>query len=133
MNAEIKKQVIRRLETYPDRARQIALLHYELRHTARVSPEEVIGGMSLSRSDIIGGSGKGRVSNKTMYIALNYQEKTLLETREAEVIRLTFFEGLSQNRVAESLGVVSRTMRRIKKEAIEKLAEMYAFTENPMK
>lgn len=163
MNAEIKKQVIRRLETYPDRARQIALLHYELRHTARVSPEEVIGGMSLSRSDIIGGSGKGRVSNKTMYIALNYQEKTeqmnaeaandiaqrllkleaeqdriryyvsLLEKREAEVIRLTFFEGLSQNRVAESLGVVSRTMRRIKKEAIEKLAEMYAFTENPMK
>ena len=58
---------------------------------------------------------------------------SLLENREAEVIRMTYFDGVDQNRVAESLGVVPRTMRRIKKEAIIKLAEMYAFTENPMK
>lgn len=54
---------------------------------------------------------------------------SLLNNREAEVIRMVFFEGIDQDSIAESLGVVPRTMRRIKKEAIEKLPEMYAFTE----
>ena len=46
---------------------------------------------------------------------------------------LFYFDGADQSRVAESLGVVPRTMRRIKKDAIIKLAEMYAFMENPTK
>ena len=58
---------------------------------------------------------------------------SLLENREAEVICMTYFDGADQSRVSESLGVVPRTMRRIKKEAIIKLAEMYAFMENPTK
>lgn len=119
--------------------------------------------MSLGHGDGMGGSGKGHISDKTMYIALNYQERvdrmnteaenkiawrllkleaeqdqlwyyvSLLETREAEVLRLTYFEKTSQDTISELLGVVPRTMRRIKKEAIEKLAEMYALTENPEK
>ena len=163
MNTDMKKQITKLLETYPDRERQIALLHYEMQHSAHVSPEEVIDGMALGHGDSMGGSGKGRVSNKTMYIALNYQERmdrmnaeaaneiadcllklkaeqdqlryyvSLLENREAEVICMTYFDGADQSRVAESLGVVPRTMRRIKKEAIIKLAEMYAFMENPTK
>jgi len=35
----------------------------------------MIDGMALGHGDGMGGSGKGRISNKTMYIALNYQEK----------------------------------------------------------
>lgn len=46
---------------------------------------------------------------------------------------MTYFEGISQDSISELLGVVPRTMRRIKKEAIMKMAEMYAFTENPIK
>ncbi len=30
MNTDMKKQVTKLLETYPDRERQIALLHYEM-------------------------------------------------------------------------------------------------------
>lgn len=118
--------------------------------------------MSLEHGDGMGGGSKGRISDKTMYIALNYQERmdrinveaaneiaqrllklkavqdqlryyvSLLEQREAEVIRLTYFEGIDQDSIAESFGIVPRTMRRIKKAAIEKLAEMYIFTENSM-
>ena len=54
---------------------------------------------------------------------------SLLEKREAKVIRMTYFEGINQDVASKSLGIVPRTMRRIKKEAIAKLAEMYAFAE----
>jgi len=163
MNSNMKSHVINLLETYLKREQQIDLLHYEMRHTARVSPEEVIDGMSLGHSDIPGGSVKGHISNKTMYIALNYQERmermneesmneiaqclleleaeqdrlryyvSLLEKREAAVVRLSYFEGVSQDVAAESLGIVPRTMRRIKREAIEKLVEMYSFAGHPQK
>lgn len=124
MNVDMKEQVVKLLEGYTERERQIALLHYEMQHTASISPEEVIGSMSLGHSDDIGGgSSRGHISNKTAYIALNYQERidhlkteslteiaeclmeleavqdrlryyvTLLEKREAEVIRLFYFEG----------------------------------------
>lgn len=159
MNIDMKAHIINLLESYPERERQIALLHYEMQHTARVSPEEVIDAMSLGHGDGVGGSSKGHISDKTMYIALNYQEKmdrmnteavneiaqrlleleadqerlryyvSLLKKREAEVIRMTYFKGINQDEAAESLGIVPRTMRRIKKDAIAKLAEMYAFAE----
>lgn len=163
MNTDMKEQVIKLLETYPNRERQIAILHYEMQHGAHVSPEEMIDTMALGHGDSLGGSGKGHVSNKTMYIALNYQEQmermnaeaageiaqrllelegeqdrlryyvSLLEKREAEVIRMAFFEGLDQDNIATSLGVVPRTMRRIKQTALEKLTEMYAFTDGLVK
>lgn len=160
MKMDTKERVILIFENYHERERQIALLHYEMQHTAYVSPEEVIDTMSLGHGDGMGGSSKGHISNKTMYIALNYQERmermnaeaaneiakrllelereqdriryyvSLLGKREAEVIRLTYFECVNQDIVAASLGIVPRTMRRIKKEAVEKLAEMYAFAED---
>ena len=74
MNRNMKLYVISLLETYSKREQQIDLLHYEMRHTARVSSGEIIDGMSLGHGDGMGGS-KGHISNKTMYIALNYQEK----------------------------------------------------------
>ena len=47
MNTDMKAHVISLLETYLERERQISLLHYEMQHSARVSPEEMIDGMSL--------------------------------------------------------------------------------------
>lgn len=161
MNTDMKKQITKLLETYPDRERQIALLHYEMQHSARISPEEMIDGMSFGHGDSLGGSVKGHVSNKTMYIALNYQEQmervnaetmneiaqtllkleqeqdrlryyvSLLEKRETEVIQLVYFENCNQDKAAKKLEIVPRTLRRIKNGAVDKLAEMYAFTEHP--
>lgn len=159
MNIDMKTHVTNLLEGYSKRETQIALLHYEMQHTANISPDEMIDTMALGHSDGMGGSSKGHISNKTMYIALNYQERmnrmnaevtneialrllelemeqdrlryyvSLLEKREADAIRMTYFEDINQDVAAKLLGIVPRTMRRIKKEAIAKLAEMYAFAE----
>lgn len=158
MNTDMKAHVIKILEGYSERERQIALLHYEMLHTARVSPEEVIDSMSLGHSDDMGGSSRGHISNKTMYIALNYQERmdhlniesmdeiaghlleleaeqdriryyvTLLEKKEAEVIRLFYFEGHSKEDIAKKIKVVQRTVNKIKTRAIDHLVELYTFT-----
>ena len=157
MNIDMKAHVVDLLERYSERERQIALLHYEMQHTARVSPEEVIDMMSLGHSDSLGGSGKGHISDKTMYIALNYQEKmgrlnaeaaneiaqrllelegeqdrlryyvSLLEKREMEALRLFYFEGRSWEETAKELGVVLRSVYKIKSKAIDHLADLYAY------
>lgn len=158
MNTDTKAHVTGLLENYSKRERQIALLHYEMQHGARISPEEMIDGMSLSHGDSMAGSGKGRISNKTLYIALNYQERmdrmnaesaneiaqrllelegeqdrlryyvSLLEKREAEALRLFYFEGRSWEETAKELGVVLRSVYKIKSKAIGHLADLYAYT-----
>ncbi len=153
----MKAHVVQLLETYPEREKQIALLHYEMRHTARISPEEMIGGMSLGHSDSMGGSSHGHISDKTMYIALNYQERmeqlnaesvnqiskrllalemeqdrirydvSRLDRREAEVIRNFYFEGCSWEETAKKVGVALRTVHKIKNRAFDQLAKWYAY------
>ena len=100
----------------------------------------------------------GHASDKTLYIALNYQDRTeeanqigadevveqlvdlereqerlkyyvsLLEERQEKVIKLFYFEGYSQEECAKKLEIATRTVRRIKDDAIEELTEMYFFT-----
>ena len=161
MNSDTKSYVVNLLETYQERKRKIAMLHYELEHPAHTSEAEMISAMALGP-----GAGRndshieGHISDKTLYIALNYQSKvakmnadtkeeivvqlvemeheqkrleyyvSLLAYRQAEVIKLTFFERCSQNDVARKLAIVPRTVRRIKEEAVDKLVEMYSFAEN---
>lgn len=161
MNDDMKSHVVSLLETYQERKRKIALLHYELEHPAHTSETEMIGAMALGHG--VGGSGghvEGHISDKTLYIALNYQSKvdklnadikeeivvqlveleqeqkrldyyiSLLNERQSKVIKLTFFEGCAQNDVARKLAIVPRTVRRIKDEGVDKLIEMYSFAEN---
>lgn len=101
----------------------------------------------------------GHISNKTLYIALNYEEQAermnaesaheiakelfaleceqrrltyfigLLDKRQAEVIRLVFVDGIPTKEVAASFGLTYRTIDRIKRTAIENLAEMYAYSD----
>ena len=161
MNDDIKSCVVSLLETCQERKRKIALLHYELDHPAHASETEMISAMALGHGDGNGGGHvEGHISDKTLYIALNYQSKvakmnadtkeeivvqlvemeheqkrleyyvSLLAYRQAEVIKLTFFERCSQNDVARKLAIVPRTVRRIKEEAVDKLVEMYSFAEN---
>lgn len=158
MSAEMKKYVKELLETYHDRERMIAVLRYELEHPGKISGAEQIEAMTYGHGDGIGGT-KGHISNKTLYIALNYEEQTerlnatatkeiaeelfdleqrqkkllyyiaLLGKRQADVLRLIYIEKLSTKEVVERYGLTYRTIDRIKKEAVESLAEMYTYSE----
>ena len=114
--------------------------------------------MNYRRGDDIGNV-KGHISNKTLYIALNYEEQakqlnaesakeiadelfilerrqkkllyyiSLLEKRQAEVVRMVYMEGVSTKKAAEQHGLTVRTIERIRKDAVDNLAEMYAYSE----
>lgn len=73
MNAEMKNYVIKLLETYHDRERKIAVLRYDLEHPSEVGVTEQIEAMNYGSGEGVGHS-KGHISNKTLYIALNYEE-----------------------------------------------------------
>jgi len=137
---------------------QIALLHYELEHPANVTPEEMIEAMTFGQgnNDI---HSKGHISNKTLYIALNYQEQadqinfksreetvarlvelereqeklmyyiSLLDDKQALVIRRYYFEGCAWREIAQELHIVTRTVHKIRNQALDHLAAMYAFAE----
>ena len=156
MNEEIKKQVVADLIKLPELDRKIDLLRYEMDHRAKVSPEDMINALTFGHGDGIGVV-NGHVSNKTLYIALNYQEKleeanaettndlagklwlleeerdrilhyiSLLDTRQAEIIRLTFISRKTYGEAADAMGITIRTARRLKAAALEKLCEMYSF------
>ena len=148
MNTEMKNRVLELLDNYHKRARLIALLRYELAHPAQVTEKDLIGAMNFAR----------HISNKTLYIALNYQDRarqlnaetfqeisaqlmkleqeqdrlnyylSLLEPRQEQVLRKAYLEKVPQEQVARELGVSVRSVQDIKAKAIDALAEMYAFT-----
>ena len=157
MNVDTKTYVVGLLESYQKRSKQIELLHYELSHPARVSANEMIASLAFAHGDGSGHPG-GHASDKTLYIALNYQEHTdqananassevierlvtlereqerlkyyvsLLAERQANVIKLTYFEGRTQEDVAVKLGLAKRTVQTLKAQAINDLAAMYDYT-----
>lgn len=158
MSVEIKTYVVGLLESYQKREKQIELLHYELAHPVQIAANEMIEALALAHGDGGMGHSASHASDKTLYIALNYQAQadhmnedaaeeivgqlvtlereqerlnyyvSLLKPRHAQVLRLLFFEGYSQEECANQLGIATRTVRRIKDEAIAELVEMYTFT-----
>lgn len=160
-NVETKTYVVGLLESYRKRSKQIELLHYELSHPTDISENEMIGALALAHGE--GGGSGGHISDKTLYIAMNYQQRTenvnqgirseivnqlvelesqqerlnyyisLLKARHAELLRFLYFEGYSQEECAKKLEIAVRTVRRIKNDAIDELAEMYSFTERAAK
>ena len=151
-----KEQVIRLLKDYSKYQRKIALLRYELEHPAQISPDEMLDAMAFARGD---GSGRseGTVSNKTLYIAMNYQQKAerlnrenmddivqrlipleneinrldyyvgMLEEKQQEIIRLYFFEKKSWRKISEMTSTSVRRLRDVKDMAVDALVDMYAF------
>ena len=158
MTVDTKTYVVGLLESYQKRSKQIDLLHYELSHQTDISENEMINALALSQGE--GGGGTiGHISDKTLYIALNYQEQvqkassaskseigtqlmelenlqrrltyyvSLLEKRQAELLELLYFEGCSQEECAARLGIAGRTVRRIREDALNALTELYCFAE----
>ena len=159
MNSDTRTYVVNLLENCQERQRKIALLHYELEHPAHISETEMIRTMALGHGDNSGsGHTEGRVSDKTLYIALNYRSKadkmnadtkeeivvqlveleedqkrleyyiSLLREREASVLRMIYLNGLPLEEIASQIGVVLRTVRKIRERAIDELVKMYDFT-----
>ena len=70
----MSKYVLKLLESYNERERKIAVLRYNLEHPTTVSRAEQIEAMNFRHDDSLGHSA-GHISNKTLYIALNYEEQ----------------------------------------------------------
>ena len=163
MNSDMRDRVINLLETCPERKRKIALLHYELEHPACTTEAEMISAMALGHGDgSNNGHMDGHISDKTLYIALNFQNRTeklnadvkqeivmqlveleqeqkrlnyyitLLDERKAIVLQLIYFKKLPLEEIASRIGVVLRTVRKIRDRAIDELVRMYDFTKNLM-
>ena len=154
MNITNKLQVMTLLETVLEREQKIAVLRYELAHPISISPDAMIEAMSLTHNNSTGRL-SSHVSDKTAYIALNYQEKTdkvhadtvneiamdlfkleqvqnrlkhyisLLEPRQAEVIQLLYIGRLTQKEVERALRLSAKTIRKLRNEAVDNLTEMY--------
>lgn len=157
MNANMKEYVMNLLDGYHRRAREIALLRYELAHPVRVTDQEMIGAMNFARQTGTGHP-EGHISDKTFYIALNYQEQasrlndettgelsarlialereqarleyymSLLEPRQAQILRGIYIEKKPRETVAEEQGLSVRRLQEVKALAVDNLTEMYDFT-----
>lgn len=157
MNANMKEYVMNLLGGYHRRAREIALLRYELAHPVRVTDQEMIGAMNFARQTGTGHP-EGHISDKTFYIALNYQEQasrlndettgelsarlialereqarleyymSLLEPRQAQILQGIYIEKKPRETVAEELGLSVRRLQEVKALAVDNLTEMYDFT-----
>ena len=155
-NNSIKNAVMDMLLNFRTNELQIKLLHYEMEHPATVSANEMIDALSFSHSDVIGGT-SGHVSNKTLYIALNYQDRanhvnaeaideiavrlnelerqqerlihyiSLLDESEAAVIRMTYMDGMTNEQIADALATTPRTITCRRSKAIDLLCEMYDY------
>ena len=53
---------------------------------------------------------------------------SLLREREASVLRMIYLNGLPLEEIASQIGVVLRTVRKIRERAIGELVKMYDFT-----
>lgn len=157
MSAESRAKAIRLLESFHEREQKIALLKYELMNFPQASPGEVMDGMSLGHSCELAPR-SGYVSNKTLFIALNYQDRaeqinaetlndildelgevervqnrlkyyvSILSPQQEKVIRRFYFEGHGWEEIAKEVKVALRTVHKIKNRAFDKLAEFYDYS-----
>lgn len=156
MDHEIQEHVISLLESYCEREKRIALLHYELKHPANINPNDMLTSMALGRSD---GTphGLGHISDKTLYIALNYQEQaeklnsdtvdeiarqlmrlehtqaqlkyciSLLEDHQQQVLRAVYVDRLKMKEIEKLLSRSTKTVRKLRGDALDALCRMYEF------
>ena len=154
-----KEDVIALLKTYPQLKKKINLLEYERQHPAQVSSQEVISGLALAHPISEGPGAAGHISNKTMQIALNFQEETdrlnyatvmeidqelailrgrieklefyvaQLDKRQAEVIRKYYFEEKTWPELQKEMHASSRTLVKRRDDGLTALAAMGQYME----
>ena len=127
MSADMKSYVSELLEGYRARERKIAVLRYDLEHPSEVGVTEQIEAMNYGSGEGVGHS-KGHISNKTLYIALNYEEQAKqLNAESAKEIADELF-------ILERSIPVTRKTRQLKKEEPHDKIEMHlGGCNNPIK
>ena len=134
-------------------------LRYEISNPRRVTSEQVIEAMNFGHGDGDGGSiAKGHISNKTLYIATNYNERTetlnreasdevvdllnamneerkrllhyisLLKEKDRKIIQETYIEARTREELSEIYGVSQKSVSTMRKQAVENLCVLYDFT-----
>lgn len=156
-NAEQRKRVVETLKGYPKKQKQISVLRYELEHPSHVSEEELIESLSLAKSETGGGKSPGHISNKTMMIAMQYQDAaarmnsdvvaeiaqelsaleaeveridyylTLLDEGKALVLRRYYIEQKSWAEIEAEFGLSQRALIKRRDDGVGELAEMFGF------
>jgi DNA-directed RNA polymerase specialized sigma subunit len=153
-----KEKIIQLLVSYPNMKRKIGQLRYELENAPKLSDDEVIGSLALGSSlRGISSVNSGRISDKTMTIAMKYkttggrmvneariqiaQELNSLEqeTHRLEhylsilpenlsaVVRFYYFEKIPNSQIAEHFEISEPTVIHRKKKAVSELTAMYEF------
>lgn len=149
-----REDIIALLKTYPKLQKKINILEYERLHSSKVSQDEVISGLALGHP-LTGISGAaGHISNKTMQIALNFQDEadrlnyeTILEIdqelhtlrqriekldfyvsqlnkKQAAVIRKYYFEEKTWPEIQKEMHISSRTLSKYRDDGLDALAAM---------
>lgn len=157
MEPTYKRYVLELLENSSHRLRQIELMRYELQHIPQVSDVEIIEAMSLPT---LTDADTTAPSKSVPHIALSYRQTAkrmnaetleelasayadlwrehdrllhyieLLEERQRRVTQLYYFESYVWTDVAKSIHTTVRTAQRIRQQAVDELAKLYAFTKD---
>ena len=154
---DIRTTVMQLLSLFRENQRKIELLRYELEHPPMVTEEEMISALSFGHGEYTGTT-SGHISDKTLYIALNYKDKIdrttneavhevarelsklekqqqrllhyigLMDEKDSEIIRMTYMDAMDTEQIAAKLGVSERTIRTRRITAIEHLCRMFEYT-----
>ena len=154
MEPTYKNHVLELLENSSHRLRQIELMRYELQNIPQVSNSEMIEAMSLPS---LTSSEKVASSKAVPDVALSYRQTAermnaealgelasayvdlwrehdrlrhyigLLDERQGKVLQLYYFESYVWTDVAKAMHVTVRTAQRIRQQAVDELAKLYAF------
>jgi len=157
MSEQIKEKVLSLLKNYPEMSRRIAALRYELAHPVRVSPQEMLEAMVFHRGEE-GSTANTSDRDKTYRVAVHFRQKaeqinreavrntlaelhemeqerdrllrfiSLLDEREATVIRMAYLERRKVAEICGALDVTEKTVLTAKKHGIAKLCELYMLT-----
>lgn len=155
MDNKYLNEVLQRLENYQKMVQQIELLRYEIQHAGHISPTEMIEVMTFQQHNA--DSGTDKYPKSVPEIALSYQRaaaqlngETLeeliakyadlcheqdrllhyigfLNGRQQDVIHRYYFEQQSWGEIADGMGSTPRTVQRIRQQAVDELANLYAF------
>ena len=158
MDNKYLNEVLERLESYRKKEQQIELLRYELQHVKQVSPTEMIEVMTFQKRDA-DNAGTNAYPKSVPEIAMSYQRAAaqlngesvedltskyadlcheqdrlshyigFLDGRQQDVIRRYYFEQQSWSEIAASMDLTPRTVQRTRQQALDELANLYAFAD----
>ena len=150
-----KADVIAMLENYKEWKRRAAQLEFEIQHYRPMATEADIIDMMMFGQTSDGIVSKGHISNKTVNIALSYDERkdelnikeldalncdlqtvmlqmarirhyiSLLETKQSDVLTQIYIHNTTLPETAERLNMSLSTVQRNRNNGVNKLCEMF--------